>query len=294
MLLENVQSCPVCSGSNFKQIHSCKDYTSSGEVFHVEQCAGCGLLLTNPRPSAEHASSYYLSNNYISHGTSGEGLINRIYLIIRGFQLRWKFNLVNNYLLNNSLLDIGCGTGSFLHECKKHGIETFGMEPSIEASDKAPAGITIVNSMEQVPEIDFGVITLWHVLEHAYDLNIMFEQIKKRLSNHGTIFIAVPNWESDDARHYQADWAAYDVPRHAWHFSKETMQALLKKSGLKLRGIVPLKFDSYYISLLSEKNKSGGVLTFFGLIKSLFIGLRSNMRAKKTMNYSSLVYLVQK
>ena len=118
--------------------------------------------------------------------------------------------------------------------------------------------------------------------------------MKKRLSNHGTIFIAVPNWESDDARHYQGDWAAYDVPRHAWHFSKETMQNLLKKSDLKLRAIIPLKFDAYYISLLSEKNKSGGELTIPGLVKAMFIGFRSNLRAKKTMNYSSLVYLVQK
>lgn len=220
--------------------------------------------------------------------------MDRIYLIVRLFSLRWKYRLVKIHIHNNQLLDIGCGTGNFLSECKRHGMEVHGVEPSSEARSKAPSTIPIVSSMDYLPKIKFGAITLWHVLEHTYDLIQMLEQIKIMLLDSGTIFIAVPNCESDDAQHYKEAWAAYDVPRHVWHFSKLTMQAALKRANLKVHAIIPMKLDAYYVSLLSEKNKSEGQLSVYGSLKAILAGLRSNLRGKRGMNYSSLLYIVQK
>ena len=293
MSLQQVEQCPVCKGKSFQPFLVCKDYTTSGELFHVEQCASCKMVLTNPRPRQENAGAYYQSPNYISHSNLATGLITCIYLIIRTFTLRWKYNLIQPYLKENLLLDVGAGTGNFLRFCKQSGVNIYGVEPSAEAREKI-RGILIVESIDKLPDIKFNVITLWHVLEHIYDLAETIEKLKAKLSDSGIIFIAVPNWQSADSSHYKEMWAAYDVPRHVWHFSQTSMKSLLKHAGLNVKKIVPMRLDAYYVSLLSEKNHANGKLSILNAIKALANGYRSNLKAKSNMNYSSLIYLVQK
>ena len=294
MSLEKVETCPVCQGRSFKSFLLCKDHSISGELFHVEQCPVCGMVLTNPRPSADHAADYYQSSEYISHSSKSSGLIDYIYLIIRRFTMKWKLKLVRPYLNTRTLLDIGCGTGTFAGYCKENDITTYGVEPSPHARSKAEKKINVFESLEKLPDVKFSVITLWHVIEHIYDLSKTLAEIKNHLADNGIIFIAVPNLESLDARHYKEYWAAYDVPRHVWHFSKKSMEELLLKSGFKVIQKVPMKLDSYYVSLLSEKYKTGGKLLFTNAFKAILIGIKSNWTARKTMNYSSIIYLVQR
>lgn len=295
MSFEKVTQCPICTGASFQPFLTCKDYTTSGELFHVEQCITCGLVLTNPRPAQETAGIYYQATNYISHTSAASGIIDYIYLIFRMLTLRWKLRLIQPYLQGNLLLDVGCGTGHFLKHCKHAGVEIYGVEPSPEARVIATRhNLTVVERLEKLPDIKFNVITLWHVLEHIYDLKGTIQELKNRLTENGIIFIAVPNWQSFDSTYYKDQWAGYDVPRHVWHFSKTTMALLLKNAGLRIKKIIPMKLDAYYVSLLSEKYAQNGNLSLVHTLHAITLGYRSNRKGRREMNYSSLIYLVQK
>jgi 2-polyprenyl-3-methyl-5-hydroxy-6-metoxy-1,4-benzoquinol methylase len=293
MSLEQVEACPVCGEKSFQPFLVCKDYTTSGESFHVEQCVHCKMTLTNPRPKENEAGKYYQSTSYISHTAAAAGLMDYIYLIVRGFTLKSKYKLIKPHLHNNLLLDVGCGTGHFLNYCSSNSVSAFGVEPSKAARDAAH-NEHVFTSISEMPSKKFSVITLWHVLEHIYNLEGTICQLKSIMAENGTIFIAVPNLQSFDASKYQELWAAYDVPRHVWHFSKKDMITLIEKQGLKVKQIFPMKLDVFYVSLLSEKYSSNGKLSFVSIAKAIVTGIRSNIKARKETNYSSLIYLIQK
>ncbi len=293
MALELVTVCPVCGGLKFNPLLTCKDHTTSGEIFEIQNCVSCSFVLTCPRPDELTLGKYYASNSYISHTTTPKNLLDVVYFIARKFTLQWKKKLIQKYSNTGLLLDYGCGTGEFLNTCKKNDWVCYGIEPSTLARNIAnkTTGRTIAENYEGIGKKKFDVITLWHVLEHVRDLNKLIGQLKDSLNKSGTIFIAVPNHESEDAKIYLQNWAGYDVPRHLWHFSKKTMELLLKKNGLQTKAILPMKLDSIYVSMLSESYKSNGKHTIKGLINGLFSGLNSNIKAKRTTNYSSLIYV---
>jgi 2-polyprenyl-3-methyl-5-hydroxy-6-metoxy-1,4-benzoquinol methylase len=198
---------------------------------------------------------------------------------------------------SGKLLDVGCGTGEFLKAAKKDGWQVFGYEPSTEARSKADALIAenIKPSLSIVRNTGnkFDVVTLWHVLEHVESLNDTIDELKEMLTLHGSMYIAVPNHRSWDSQHYRDHWAAYDVPRHIWHFNIQNMKQLMAKHGLTIAEIIPMRLDAFYVSLLSEKYLSGKKLSVSSLMKALVNGARSNYIAQKTMEYSSLIYVVK-
>jgi 2-polyprenyl-3-methyl-5-hydroxy-6-metoxy-1,4-benzoquinol methylase len=295
MNLEHLEICPICKGKTFSPFVVCKDYTTTEETFHVEQCNGCNLLLTNPRPPQREADKYYQSKNYISHTSKATGIVDYIYLIFRRLTVRWKLGMIKPHLTNNKLLDVGCGTGHFLKHCQEQGIATAGIEVSDDAREAAKKNsLRVEKSISDLANEKFNVITMWHVLEHIYNLEETLAQLKDRLEENGIIFIAVPNWQSLDANHYREHWAAYDVPRHLWHFSKDTMKTLLDRTGFKVKDILPMRLDAYYVSLLSEKYRHNGSTTLGTALSALSVAYASNQQAKKNMNYSSLIYLAGK
>ena len=182
MTLERLEVCPVCNGTTFHPFLSCKDHTTTGELFHVEQCTACDLLLTNPRPSAADSAAYYLSTSYISHTSKATGIVDYIYLIFRRLTVRWKLGLIKRYLKTNTLLDVGCGTGNFLKHCKERGVNTVGVEVSDEARHAAVNNnLRVEKSLDNLSNEKFSVITLWHVLEHIYHLETTLLQLKNML-----------------------------------------------------------------------------------------------------------------
>ena len=295
MALENVQSCPICGGVQFKSFLTCQDYTTTNEVFSLSTCIRCQFVFTNPRPDQNSIGNYYKSDSYVSHTGSGKGLINSIYLFVRNYTLTWKVGILQGYKQNGSLLDYGCGTGDFLNKCQDNGFEITGIEPDADARRKAEltSGQTVGENIAAVNGKKFDLITLWHVLEHVADLKEKISQLKELLNENGIIFIAVPNHESYDATFYKEHWAAYDVPRHLWHFSKENMKSLLSEMNFSLLEIKPMKLDSFYVSLLSEnyRNKEKNSISKF--ISGVLTGLKSNRLAKKEKNYSSLIYIAR-
>jgi 2-polyprenyl-3-methyl-5-hydroxy-6-metoxy-1,4-benzoquinol methylase len=290
-MLEKIYKCPVCEHENLTDHLICTDHFLTGERFNITRCTSCSFLFTNPRPSEKHLGNYYKSEAYISHSDKANNLTDRIYKIARHFTLSRKLKLVNSITHTKSILDYGCGTGDFLLTCKKDTWKISGLEPDESArklaTDKTQENI--YSSIDQISDsMKVNIITLWHVLEHVPNLNMTLSRLKKKLDTEGKIIIAVPNYKSYDAQHYQQYWAAYDVPRHLYHFSQETMKLLLKKHGLEIVNIIPMKLDSFYVSLLSEKYKTGNT----NYLKSFINGYKSNIYAKNNQNnYSSLIYI---
>jgi 2-polyprenyl-3-methyl-5-hydroxy-6-metoxy-1,4-benzoquinol methylase len=289
-------SCPFCFSKKVSGVLSAKDYTVSGESFEIWECADCTGRFTQNAPSESEIGKYYKAEDYISHSDTSKGVVNRLYHVVRNHTLRTKRKLVEKktVIRHGKILDLGCGIGAFLQEMKSAGWSIEGIEPDEGARNKARHlyGI-IANSprhLYYLPEISFDAITLWHVLEHVHDLHNDLEQIKKLLKKTGRIFIAVPNYTSYDADFYSQYWAAYDVPRHLYHFSPASMQALMERHGMTVEEIKPMWFDSFYISMLSEKYKTGNS----NMVSAVWRGVRSNSQALSNLRKcSSVIYVVK-
>ncbi|UFH55253.1 class I SAM-dependent methyltransferase [Spirosoma sp. KNUC1025] len=292
--METVTNCPVCSSASFIPFLECKDYLVSNENFSIQECSKCGFRLTNPRPDSSSIGSYYKSDQYISHNDESSGLINSVYRLVRKYTLRSKLNLINK--LNGGagrILDVGCGTGTFLASCQQAGWEVEGMEPDKDARAIAAEKLRIdihTDITDLKASNPFDIITLWHVLEHIPDLNETVPQLYRLLADRGTLLIAVPNSDSYDAHYFKQFWAAYDVPRHLHHFTPSTIVPLFKKHGLRLIDKKPMIFDAFYIAMLSTKYQHGKT----DYIKSVQIGSKSNIESRRTGNSSSLIYEFKK
>ncbi len=291
-MVENVTSCPVCGSGEHKLFLNCRDYTVSGEEFKIRECTQCQFKFTSPRPVQDAIGPYYQSDAYISHSGSTAGIINKLYLAVRRKTLSDKVNLINQLHPKGILLDIGCGTGNFLKACADAGWQTKGVEADPAARKKAieNSGTEVqVDLLQAYKGKKFDVITLWHVLEHLHQLEDSLLKITALMAKEAILVVAVPNSGSFDAQYYQQYWAAYDVPRHLYHFTPDTLSLLLAKYGLKVVDTKPMKFDAFYISMLSTKYRSGKT----NYVESIKNGLLSNVwAARNGNNYSSLTYVI--
>ncbi len=267
-----------------------KDHSVSQESFRLEYDDQLHMYFTSPKPSEENLPSYYASEDYISHTDGKRSLFERVYQIVKGITLSRKQKLLTHYLPKKGhLLDIGAGTGDFLEYASQKGWHVSGVEPNEKARDLAKQ--KNVSLTESLPDNSkkYDAITMWHVLEHVYNLEEQILWLKEQLNRGGVIFIAVPNFESFDASYYKSDWAAYDVPRHLYHFSRKSIQLLFEKHNMEVVKMMPMKFDSYYVSLLSEKYKTGKMK----FLNAFWTGWRSNQKARRTGAYSSLIYIIK-
>lgn len=266
----------------------------TNESFAISRCNQCGFLFTNPRPDKNHLKNYYNSDQYISHSNKIRSVTDLIYNLVRKYTLFQKERLIRKYTVHKSILDYGCGTGDFLNTCLKKGWDIYGFEPNDAAQEIASlkTGKEIYSSENDISQLsNLSIITLWHVFEHIPDLNLTLNALKKILAKKGKLVIAVPNHQAYDAILYKEYWAAYDLPRHLYHFNQQTMKKLMEKHQLRINKILPMRFDSYYVSLLSEKYKNGSQ----NFVKSFITGYKSNVYAEKhNNNYSSLIYIISK
>ena len=283
--------------SNLEPYLKCKDYTVSDENYELMFNKEYEMLVTIPVP--ENLSNYYKSEDYISHTDSKKTVFDKIYQTVKNITLKRKLRLINECLLHQNsisrpeknILDIGAGTGDFLKVCKVNLWNVFGTEPDMEARNiAAKKGVLLHKDVSHFTDKKFEIITLWHVLEHVENLEEYISTLEKLLSKNGTLIIAVPNYKSYDAKYYSKFWAAFDVPRHLWHFSETSISKLFAPVNLTVEKTLPMKFDAYYISLLSEKYKYGSMKP----ISALFRGFVSNIKAIKSKQYSSLIYVLKK
>jgi 2-polyprenyl-3-methyl-5-hydroxy-6-metoxy-1,4-benzoquinol methylase len=271
-----------------------KDYSVSGETFQLIHNLELDMLETYPQPKEEDLPEYYKTEDYISHTDSKRNLFEKVYHLVRSISLKRKLKLIESRVSNQKkLLDVGCGTGDFLQTALNNNWTVSGIEPNPDARQIANSKTN--NSVFEIEQLlkfepnSFDVITLWHVLEHLPNLENQLSTFKHLLKQEGTLIIAVPNFKSYDASYYQNFWAAFDVPRHLWHFSQKSISKLVSKQNMIVEKTLPMTFDSFYVSMLSEKHKKGSLNIF----NAFRVGWLSNLKAKRSGEYSSLIYVIK-
>jgi 2-polyprenyl-3-methyl-5-hydroxy-6-metoxy-1,4-benzoquinol methylase len=289
--------CPICSSENIKTVLAVEDYTLSHEKFSIWHCDDCTVRFTQDIPEQNTIGSYYQSDSYISHSDTKKGIVNTLYHAVRKRTLQKKKQLIiaETTIDKGALLDIGCGTGAFLKTMQTAGWQITGLEPDETARNKAKE---LYNLQPQSPErlfelppASFNAITMWHVLEHVHELHRYIKKLEQLLAPDGKIIIAVPNYTSHDASLYKKYWAAYDVPRHLYHFSPPSMRQLLLPYKLAVKKVNPMWFDSFYVCMLSEQYKNGRG----NIIKAFFNGLVSNIKAMANKEKcSSVIYIIER
>jgi len=292
---EYITRCIICGSELISDHIQCIDHFVTQESFMISKCNDCGFCFTNPRPDIDSIAPYYESKDYISHSKIERGLTNRLFHIARHFTIRAKAGIVRKYSSGNNLLDYGCGTGEFLHFMNKKAYMVRGVEPNSlarkHAIDTYSLDVFGEGDIKSIPDGSLNAITLWHVLEHIYPLEERIKQFHQKLNTDGTLFVALPNINSYDAKKYKNFWAAFDVPRHIYHFTPETIKPFMNNFGFSHVASKPMRLDAFYISMLSEKYLNGSSKN----INAVITGLKSNMSAywgKK--NYSSLIYIFKK
>lgn len=288
--------CSCCGSENFLPVLTATDHSVSGEQFPILECSACGFRITGNAPDAEHIGPYYVSEDYISHTNTSRGLINQLYQWARVFTLRQKKKLITSITRKSTgnLLEVGAGTGYFAATMQNAGWQVTALEPDAGAREIARqrAGLQLLPSehLFELPANQFDVITLWHVLEHVHELSAYLQNFQRLLRKDGHLIIAVPNYTSPDAQHYGAHWAAYDVPRHLYHFSPNAMRKLLAAHRMEVVAIKPMWLDAFYVSLLSEKYAKGGNNMISGFLQGALSNIRAFMKGKNT---SSLIYIAR-
>ena len=286
------KKCPWCNSENNHQFLELKDYFLTQEQFEILECDECKLLFTSPCPTPDKIGRYYKSEDYLSHNEEKKGLFAKVYNKVKKINIKNKFKIATSGQQSAvSILDIGCGVGDFLLYAKEKGCKVTGIEPNEDArkiaEKKLDCKILSPEELQNIPENSFDIVTMWHVLEHVADLKAEIHHLQRILKKDGRLVLALPNYKSYDAEYYKDKWAAYDVPRHLSHFSQTSIKNIFKETELQLIDIKPLKWDSFYISMLSEQylnNKNS-------FIKGVLTGWKSNRKAKKSGEYSSLVYV---
>lgn len=294
--METLINCPICGSEHLTNELSCRDFVASGELFALTRCQHCSFLFTNPRPALSHIGKYYQSERYVSHATNKDGFtfMYRIYDWVRNYSIGQKIRLIRKYNQSGKLMDLGCGLGHFLNGVvQSNYFDAIGVDISDEAIQyvKNTFGYVVLpeSSLNNQPSASLDVITQWHVLEHVHLLNDRMETLKRILNPEGTLFIAVPNSNSWDAKHYQAVWDGYDVPRHLYHFNQQSFSQLMEKHGFKVVQTLPMLFDAPYISMRSEVHQSSS----FPFVKGAFFGSISTIKALISKEYSSLLFVVK-
>lgn len=293
--MEKQAVCKVCGSESFEDVFQVQDTLVSGNHFNIKECKKCGLRITYPYPDVSELGSYYLSKDYISHTDRTTTFFEKLYGFVKRHAIKKKVSLVKDFGTN--ALDMGCGTGSFLEALRNSGKKVYGIEPDEGAREIAinKSGCEVYPDLNTYnnshPGLLIDCITLWHVLEHIPDFDLTILKLVNIIDRGGKLLIAVPMCNSFDAAYYGSDWAAYDVPRHLFHFNRDTLKAVCEKSGLKLISRKPMFFDSFYVSILSERSKKNK----FAFLRGSWIGLVSNLYALFGVSpYSSEIFIFKK
>ena len=286
------ENCPSCESKDSQPFLDVQDFRYSSHVFPIHACKACGLHYTKWLPSASEIGAFYKSESYDSHRLDNNSLISRLYRFVRKINIRNKVSWVRRYVKSGTVVDYGCGLGHFLGALIDAGYQARGFEidEDVRVLAKSELGLSLepLESFSDLSDASVDVITMWHVLEHVYDLKKDFEVVVSKIKSGGTLMIAVPNFRSYDGQYYAKYWEAYDVPRHLYHFDKESLINFVEPFGLRLSESIPMKFDAYYVSMRSEVNKPKG-----SKLKGALVGFLSNLYAKKN-GYSSNVFVFRK
>ncbi|MGJ8683020.1 MAG: class I SAM-dependent methyltransferase [Nonlabens sp.] len=265
-----------------------QDYFLTQEKFELYKNEQTEVLKTTPQP--ENLESYYESENYLSHDDSQDSFFARCYQYAKGWNLKSKKSLIGKYAVDGKILDIGAGVGDVVGALKKSGYDAVGYEPSKKARIfAARKGIELLDQTDSIQPNSIKVISMYHVLEHVPDYDKQIADIKNWLQEDGVLILALPNYNSFDAKWFKQHWAGYDVPRHLFHFNKRAVRNVFQ-GDFEIVSTKPMWFDSFYVSILSARYQKKKLAFVYGII----IGLISNIAALFSKEPSSIVYVLKK
>jgi 2-polyprenyl-3-methyl-5-hydroxy-6-metoxy-1,4-benzoquinol methylase len=289
--------CPLCLSEMISVHFRCTDHFISKEVFDIARCSSCGFLFTQDYPDENEITRYYESVDYISHSDTSKGLLNKLYHLVRQFMLIRKKSIVTKAtgLKTGNLLDIGSGTGHFASVMKKSGWNVKGIEINEKARKSSSSAFGLdIYSPDEISGFEkqsLDCVTLWHVLEHLPNPEEYLLNIFNILKTGGVCIAALPNSSSFDAKFYRNFWAAFDVPRHLWHFDTSTFTLFSEKSPLRIERMSVLPFDVFYISLLSERYRGSQFPFIRGLMSGTCFAFLSLFNSNRS---SSVIYILRK
>ena len=292
-----INECPLCGSVQLERAYTCTDFYATSELFDIVRCNNCQFTFTQNAPIESEMGRYYDSPDYISHSDTQKGLMNAVYHRVRRYMLGQKARIVEREsgLATGRLLDIGTGTGYFSAMMQQLGWRVSAIEKNASARQFAKDRFNLqVMHESELPSLkkgSFDVITLWHVMEHLEHLHETWDLLSELLVDEGVLIVAVPNCESYDAKKYGSYWAAYDVPRHLWHFSPSSMKLLGEQHHFELCETYPMPFDAFYISMLSEKYRKSSLSMFKGVLTGL-AAYTSALNNKESS--SSIIYIFRK
>ncbi|MHB8800713.1 MAG: class I SAM-dependent methyltransferase [Thermoanaerobaculia bacterium] len=218
-------ACRLCGGEM-------RSFLDVDERFSLARCAACALVSTRPELPEEEVGPHYPPEYYGRRNRRFHPILEKLIVVFRGRRAR----LVDARARPGRVLDVGCGRGLLPSQLRRRGREAFGTELSAGAATHAREvlGIPVfVGPVEASPyaEGSFAAVVFWHVLEHLRDPRSALRHARRLLAPEGLLVVAVPNFESLQARVGGRGWFHLDVPRHYHHFGLGVLARLLDEEG---------------------------------------------------------------
>jgi SAM-dependent methyltransferase len=265
--------CPICGSDSYRPFLQVADRFRPEERFRLVRCTSCGLIYLNPRPTEQAILKYYQAADYDPHSEGGHGLSGKLYRLARFLNTLLKLHWLSSFSGPRRALDVGCGTGYFLQMLRKKGWEVAGVEPVPVAQRLAQQkGLNVVSRLDEA-QGPFGVITLWHVLEHLHNPADTLRQLDRLLAADGWLLLSMPNPLCLDAQYFGPSWVAYDAPRHLVHYRPQDVEHLARQTGFTIFRLAMLPFDPVYNVFLSLQQSTS--LSLSQIISGPSMGIRS-------------------
>ena len=225
--------CKICNNS---QITILDDYPSSRldrvKHFQIIKCISCGTVTTNVSNNKIDSFDLYESEYY------KEGLISKAISFLTSV-----FILIRIFLYKNGskkILDFGSGRGSFLNFLNRYSnFDTYGLEvskkPYLKLKKKYGNKVSNADIKSETffENKTFDIIFMFHVLEHLDDPKIYLKKLRNKLSSDGLMIIEVPDFNSIESKIFRKYFFHLDLPRHLYHFNKNSLEYLLKEINFK-------------------------------------------------------------
>ena len=251
-------SCILCGSSKYGLL-------CSKDNWQVYKCENCGLGVLDPWPDKEEQNKLYSEAYFQSHYEAKIPL-DSAKMKQRLKQENHRLRFFYKFKRSGKVLDIGCGRGYFLLACRKQGYKVEGIDISADAADYVKSELKIPLHVGELDSIDLGsksfdIITLWHCLEHTADPNSYLQRAHKWLKDDGILVVDVPNYAGYDACKYESKWQQWDLPFHFYHFTPNSIIALLQKNGFAV-----IRKKDYLSEYVKEKLKNAAIPSFLARI----------------------------
>lgn len=224
--------CKLCGEADSNPLYSAADFDDKAISYQLVQCTKCCVTFLYPELSQNDINNAY-NNTY--YGNSGSKFLPVIEAWSRYAAKKRARKLLTLHKSNKSLrvLDIGCGRGVLIAAFESLGHKVVGLErKNSPFHDCANVICDDIHKLKYGKET-FDLIILWHVLEHLPDPANTLQTACQLLKPSGSIFIAVPNFGSNQAKIFKKYWFHLDLPRHLFHFKKKSLDMLFQTMGLK-------------------------------------------------------------